>query len=114
MTRGSVVNQILNEIGIPQEGMGATMLYHSDRRAGTVIRVVSFASGPNKGNPRLVYVQEDSWKLVSGSVNDGSAVYEFSQDLHAPVREFRWTGKRWSGPCRISFGDRDHYVDPGF
>lgn len=112
---GSIVNHMYADSGIPKVGDGATLLSYSDRNPATIIEVILFKSGPNVGKPRLVRVQGDQWKVVSGSEADGSATYEFSRDENGPISEFRWTGKSWKGRSgKVAFGFRERYYDPHF
>ena len=113
--RGSLVNTVLDGSGEPKIGGGATVLLHSDRRAATVIEIVPFKSGPNRGKPRKVVVQEDNWKVIGGSVQDGSAAYAYQRNTEGMFHTFIWSKCGWrTNGLGITFGHRNHHIDPGF
>ncbi len=71
---------------------------------------------------KRVAVQEDNWKVVSGSEFDGSAQYEYSPNPDAPIK---WFSKRKNGKYvevggsskggfRLYLGHRRRYYDPHF
>ena len=71
---------------------------------------------------RRVAVQEDNWKVVSGSEFDGSAQYEYSPNPDAPIKWFslRKNGRYVSvggtikNGYRLGLGHRRRYYDPHF
>jgi len=97
---------------IPAIGMGATGYSGTDRRPFTVSRITS---------PRSVWLRADNYKVVSGSAQDGSAVYEITPDENSPEFEVTlrknggWYPKGVSmGYGGYSVGTRDAYMDPHF
>lgn len=93
-------------------GDPATVCYWSDRDPATVIEV--------KG--KRVIVQLDSWKVVSGHINDGSAEYEYERNPEGRIMVFslRKNGRLVArgGNARsgtgLGLGYRRHYYDPHF
>jgi hypothetical protein len=107
----------------PVEGMGATILLHSDRHAATIARVVRI------GKRTRVGVRRDRTKVAKGSGQDGSAEYEFEPNPMAGIEwyerkddEARWrpvyfnpTTNRWNlraSTSNLRIGERDEYRDP--
>lgn len=112
---GSVVNEVMGHAAppAPAEGMGATKLMRSDRRAFTVVKVVS---------PRKVVVRRDTAKLVSGSSCSESQEYTFLPDPNGAEytvtlrKNGAWVveGEDMKGGTRFALGVRDEYSDPSF
>ena len=106
----------------PVVGMGATFLHYSDRFPGTVTEVFKI------GKATAIRVAGDSFRVLRGSIQDGSAEYGISPDWDATGGVWKFDGKRWvsvrknpktgrwkktySGNLRI--GSRDVYYDPHF
>lgn len=59
----------------PVVGMGATILGWTDRRAATIVKVEETTG---KVNAYIIEVVEDDYKVVAGSMQDGSAEYEYT------------------------------------
>jgi len=86
-------------------GCGATYSPCSDCYPATVIRKTR----------TTITIQDDSYRLVSGSTSDGSAEYEYSRNEDGAVHVCRLTKRGWrSGGLRVSFGHRRYYYDPHF
>ncbi len=117
-----MINDILarstNGQPTPEVGMGVTFLSFSDRSAGTICEVI---------RPDLIGVKPDHAKVVNGSTQDGSAVWEHSPNpdtttIYYRFDDGRWrsvykNGNRWCITGNISgliIGRRDHYRDPSF
>jgi hypothetical protein len=111
---GSVVNYVLSKgkAGKPIEvGMGATELMWSDRHAYTVVKVESQTK---------VWVQKDHAKVVIGQKYNGSAKYEYTPNLKAPIimltlrKDGQWhQGTSLKGQV-FAVGYREEYYDPSF
>jgi hypothetical protein len=98
-------------------GDGVTFLHWSDRSPGTVAEIQNFKSGPKAGTPRRIGVRADDYKVIKGSVHDGSAVYEITPNPEARVSWFLLTKKGWKregGSTFLRVGERDVYSDPTF
>lgn len=105
----------------PEVGMGITLLFWSDREPGTIVDVVPFKSGPNKGKARLIRFQEDKVDFV-----DGKTVITPDPDARVETAtrrkgdRFVTTGDKnilWNAPIegvRVRIGDRGYYRDPHF
>lgn len=124
---GSVMNHLYSRMtdGQPEPtvGMGATILGWTDRYAATIRNVF------NIGGKRAVQVTHDKVKVVAGSVQDGSAVYEYETTADGTLITYAFDGARWqlytfnqetkrwnkskSGKG-LRIGERDHYYDPSF
>lgn len=115
---GSLINHIYSqtEQTLPNVGDGATILSWSDRHACTVIAVDT--------TKRIVTVQQDTAKVVKGTVMDGSAEYEYIPNPDGATYTFKPVtrgkrkgemreGGRKDGRCAI-FGRRDEHYDPHF
>ena len=121
---GSINNLLLsgtNGEPEPVVGMGATILMYSDRHAASIIRVEKFKSGPHKGEPRSIFVQEDAFVRTDANGMSESQSYAFSADPKGRVSEFsvRYGGdrKRWvekDGTNRLRIGEREKYHDFSF
>ena len=124
---GSLTNHLYSRavIGQPEPviGMGATVLYWTDRHAGTIVMVYN---GP-KGE--IINIQEDFAKRADTNGMSESQSYDYSPNVNGVIRSFRkgknggWqyvvknpkTG-RWNkeqGPC-LRIGERCHYHDFSF
>lgn len=130
---GSVINHLQSRETKgqpdPQVGMGATMLMWSDRRPATIISVERYDTAHYD---KLIFLTLDRYTVVSGSVQDGSAVYEYETDTtgteHIFVRSKKdgaWveaftnveTGRlnaRKGEGAGLKIGVRERYYDPSF
>lgn len=94
---------------VPAVGDGVSICYVSDRYPGTIAAIS--ASGAT------IKVRNDKWKVVQGSMHDGSAEYEFEEDEEGEVRAFRLVKEgRYRGADGgpwIALG-RTKYYDPHF
>lgn len=126
---GSVINNIMSRqiLNKPKAevGMGATLLYWTDREAATIVEVIG--DGLTKGT--IIGVRTDAWKVISGSMQDGSAEFEYMPRDEGNVSYFRITKTgtwesirrnpetgRWNkiGNGGIRIGSREKYHDPCF
>jgi hypothetical protein len=141
MTYGSIHNRIQERAVIgaptPEVGMGATLLYFSDRHAGTITRIFK-----DRGQDALE-VTEDSSRLVSGSKMSEEQEYEFQANPKGKKHYFKkdqngfWRSMRYrvlhteydeegdvrtetcskflsviDGGPGLRVGERDEYYDP--
>lgn len=128
----SLVNNIYSRATIgqprPEVGMGATVLGWTDRYPCTITKAIEF--GGSKQWSYEIEVVEDAYKVVRGSVQDGSAEYEFSpRDGSSSLYRFNKKTNSWvagyisketnrfcvykGGPGLI-IGKREKYYDPSF
>lgn len=122
---GSVINNLYSRAVIgqpePQVGMGVTVLGWTDRHPGTIVKI------EKAGKYEVITVQEDKSKVISGTVFDGSAQYEYAQDTAGRLSHFRFRNNRWeeihksdkgrwvkSGGYGLRLGQRERYYDPHF
>lgn len=98
----------------PEVGMPATLLYWSDRKPATVIRV--------SPSGREVAIQRDrSTRIDDNGMSEGQ-VYEYERDPDALVEVFtlrkngRWVekGMRMGQGLRLGLGYREEYYDYSF
>jgi hypothetical protein len=116
---GSLVNRLKETSNKPDPkvGDGATILMWSDREPATVVEVIRFTTGARKGEVKAVVIQEDNYKVIMGSMHDGSARYNYSRNEDAPRvtytkdRAGRFKNK---GGRVLSIGKRDKWYDPSF
>ena len=129
---GSLVNHLYSQAPrnepAPFVGQGATILSWSDRQAATVVAVRELAGARWAFE---IEVTDDTTRVVSGSMHDGSAVFETTPNPDGPrtlYRKARSTGewvKGYRNPSTDRFnttgtrgglvlGRRDHYYDPSF
>lgn len=127
---GSVINHFQSRATIgqpkPVVGMGATLLFWTDRQAASIVSVEEIIS---KRYRYIVGVQEDRSRVVSGSTYDGSAEWAFERNPENVVRLFasRVDGGQWVSVQRndkgrlvkmdgvgLRIGERDTYRDPSF
>lgn len=112
----------MNKIFQPQDlfaGHPASMSCGSDVSPGSVERV--------EGN--IAYVRADDYRVVSGSVQDGSAEYEYSANPDGALDAYRFRNGKWEAVYknpdsgrwvlgsrynRVGFGGRRRYYDPHF
>jgi hypothetical protein len=112
---GSVQNAMLGNHAVsstPTVGMDATIVHYSDRTPARVVEV--------SPSGKRVKVVDLDWRVVSGSMQDGSAVYEYSEpaNAHAFTYTLRKSG-RWVMAGADSFpvlviGHASKYEDPSF
>ena len=96
----------------PVVGDPATYSVGSDSYPATVVAV-------SKSGHRVT-LQDDDWKVVSGSMVDGSAKYTYSPYPQGPTRvatrradgSYRLVG--WSSGGWVGFGRRVKHYDPSF
>lgn len=132
MKIGTETNSLVNAIysasvvGAPLVNMGdgATLLGWTDRHAATVISVF------NRGKAEFVVVQTDFAKVVKGSMQNGSAEYEYERNesgatyIFRKAKSGRWeqvnlnasTGRyiKSGGGYGLYIGKREEYYDPHF
>jgi hypothetical protein len=97
-------------------GDGATYSVGSNRYPATVVSFTRFLSGARKWQISSVTVQQDEATVVSGSMHDGSAEYEYSPNPHAARQEFKVNkaGRFVRDGRVLHIGQRRRYEDPSF
>lgn len=113
MKYGNLMNQLASNSPnpVPEVGMGATALYWSDRRAGTVVAV--------KGK-RLVWKEDKATRTDSNGMSDCQS-YSYAPDPEAQEEVFtlrkngKWVreGDSMNGTC-LGLGYRRTYYDYSF
>lgn len=106
----SLINDLMsNTTRVPTVGMGATRLGWTDRYPYTIVEVI---------NERRIVVQADNYRVIRGSAHDGSAEYEYTPDIDAPLitvtkrKDGKW---REMGRSNLfTIGERSRYYDPTF
>lgn len=96
----------------PVVGDPATYSVGSDAYPATVVAV-------SKSGHRVT-LQDDDWKVTSGTVQDGSATYSYTPNPRAATRvatrradgKYRLAG--WERGGFVGFGTRRMYRDPSF
>ena len=103
---GSLMNHLLSRGNVaPQVGMGVTLLFWTDREAGTIIKV----------NPKTFTVQMDHAKRTDNNGMSESQEYEYTPNPNGRIYVFRLTKKGWRSKgtgCLI--GQRRQYHDYSF
>jgi len=96
----------------PEVGMGATMLFWTDRVAGTITRM--------SPSGKTLEVQEDKATLTSETILSESQTYAYEPNPKGIVRCFRlgkhgWreVGSKGRGTA-LHLGTRESYRDPSF
>lgn len=94
----------------PEVGDGATISIGSDRFPATIVEVLENGK---------VRIQQDNYKLVSGTEQDGSAVYSYSPDKdgnkYLCYQDQRGNWKVWGDLNKhVALGSRRRYNDPHF
>jgi hypothetical protein len=122
--------------GVPYVGCAATRPSGSDCYPGTIVWVsdqtVWVLLGEGQGGrgvhmPRQIGFRGCDWRVVSGSTQDGSASYEYFDDLPPDARgeAYSWrpkrrgyvqvgTPSRSSAAHTLGLGCRRAYLDPSF
>lgn len=93
-------------------GLGATMNLWSDRRAMTIVKVIT---------PRKIVVQENETKCIDYYAGDYEILDSLSENKHQHTFTLRKNG-RWVeqgqannyGSVTLTVGFRRHYIDPSF
>jgi len=103
----------------PEVGMGATYAVGSDRYTCTIVEVLLYGSGARKGQVRGVVAQDDRNQVISGSAQDGSAVWDATPNPDAPRDTYLWNDRRQrfvlkGGGPGLALGVRAFYQDPHF
>jgi hypothetical protein len=104
---GSVFNMLMgkSEGPAPEVGMGATILYYTDRVAGTIIKVT----------PCRVWVQEDKAIRVGPNEMSDQQEYTYERNEKGRIKMFCKSKSGWkNGSLRLLIGDRIHYYDYSF
>lgn len=106
----SLINDLMsNTTRVPEVGMGATRLSWTDRYPYTIVQVIS---------ERRIVVQADNYRVISGSAHDGSAEYEYTPYIGAPLvtvtkrKDGKWRERE--GNNLFTIGERSRYYDPSF
>lgn len=116
-------SRMTNGAPVPEVGMGVTMLGWTDRNPGTIVAIEYFKNG----NIKYITVANDAYKVVEGSVADGSAVYEITPNFYGAGNLYKpkknggyvsvykdYDGKMVAGSGSMIVGFREKYVDPSF
>jgi hypothetical protein len=121
MDTGSFVNHLIGggKQRDPEVGMPATICQWTDRSPATVVEVLRFKTGPKAGQLKGVVVTADEYKVVKGSMHDGSAQYEYTPQPDSPNRATFLIDQhgryvRKGGGDKLSLGHREAYRDPSF
>lgn len=111
---GSLENRLAEgkTIGEVKVGTGVTEMSYSDREPYEVVKVL---------DERHLMIRPLKYKVISGSVQDGSAEYEYSSDETAtPIKIFKsrygWREQigRKLGCTKFTVGFAERYYDPSF
>lgn len=109
---GSVMNAIMSRMdwNTPQIGMGATLLFYTDRKPATVIAISK--SG------KTVTLQEDTATRIDENGMSDNQHYEYSPDPNGRIFKARQRkGKGWrvcGEGTGVTFGRREKYFDYSF
>lgn len=106
----------------PEVGMGATITGYTDRHAATIVAIGVFKSGPNKGKPSKVVVQQDNAKRADKNGMSESQEYTYTPNPKAQKQTFtvrrdgswREAGSVGNDGYGLIIGDRDEYYDYSF
>jgi hypothetical protein len=106
---GSLTNHLMSRQGpvTPEVGMGVTVLYWTDRKAGTIIKTTA----------KTITVQEDTATRIDDNGMSEAQQYEYAPDPDGRITVFRLTKKGWRGPGGgpgLAIGHRDAYHDYSF
>lgn len=114
---GSLINTVLGSATkgqpTPEIGMGATMLYYSDRHACTIVRIV---------NERRIGVQCDTATRIDNNGMSERQTYSYEPNKTARIEYFTlrkngaWVrqGEDMSDGLRLRIGERNEYHDFSF
>lgn len=91
-------------------GTGVTEMLYSDRKPYEVVKII---------DKRHLLIRAMNYKLIKGSCQDGSAEYEYTSNLDAPVikiflSKYGWrkqTGRKL-GDNYFTVGFMERYYDP--
>jgi hypothetical protein len=121
MTYGSLLNFLQADSlqREPKVGDGATYLAWSDRYAYTIVDVIYYQSGEQKGQIKAVVATKDVATRTDANGMSDSQSYEYSTNPNAKLETFT---KRKDGRYKAKGGDygvlaigyRDHYFDFSF
>lgn len=116
MAYGSLINSIsgTDPNYVPKVGDGATMLFWTDRKAGTVISV-------SKSGKRIEVQQDKAIRTDSYGMSDSQS-YRYEADPNGTVRaftkrkngQFIREGDSMRGGQRVAIGYRNEYFDYSF
>ena len=103
---GSLVNHMLSgSASEPSLGMGATVLYWTDRKAGTIVRVT----------PHTFTDQLDRVTRTDRNGMSEDQTYDCQPDPDGATYVFRRTKRGWrSSGVGVLIGQRRHYHDYSF
>lgn len=118
---GSLTNELLarrtRDAPEPVVGLGATILYWSDRKAGTIVAVRRFGSGDRAGQVHEIDVQPDRATRMDTNGMSERQRYGYEADPTAPVLTFQklrsgqWCSKAGGS---LAIGERRAYHDYSF
>lgn len=114
MTR-SLFNTLMNnsEAIEPEVGMGATILFWSDRHAATITDITYFKTGAKAGKPKTITVREDKAIRVDSYGMSDAQEYRYEPDPNGSVRTFK-ANLRTGEFDGLLIGKRHHYFDYSF
>lgn len=101
----------------PEIGMGATMLYWTDRKACTITAIEHFKTGARAGQVKAVWVKQDIATRTDNWGMSDSQSYEYAPNPTAPRIKFskRKDGSfKDEGGTRLRIGSREQYFDYSF
>lgn len=103
---GSLINHLMAGQKEAKVGDPATILFWSDRKPGTVIKVTK----------AQIHVQRDNYKRVGTFVPGGPQEYTYERDPNGIISVFRKTKRGWkdSSGCGLCIGHREAYYDMTF
>ena len=104
---GSLVNHLMSRGGaVPEVGIGATILYWTDRVPATIVKVT----------PKQVHVQMDDAERIDQNGMSESQEYKYTPNKLAKVLIFRLTkrGYRSKEGSGLLVGHRERYYDYSF
>lgn len=115
MSTRSIFNTLMNSAsGIePEVGMGVTILFFSDRHAGTITEIEYFKSGQKAGQPKTITVQEDKAIRTDSLGMSDAQSYRYERNPDGMVRVFK-ANKRTGKFEGLLIGHRKHYYDFSF
>lgn len=122
---GSLVNHLMGDRTlqpVPEVGMGATLLYWSDRHAATIVGIESLVKEGDKVVKGTIRVRRDRAIRTDSNGMSESQSYRFEPDPDSPTMEFTfrktgaWVckGQSSKGGLKVGIGHRDEYHDFSF
>lgn len=100
----------------PAIGMGATIIFYTDRRAATIVGITRYKTGAKAGEVKAIEVREDkAIRLDDRGMSDAQS-YKFEPNPDGRTRVFsrRKDGTFGDSSVRLAIGYRDNYYDYSF